>query len=897
MTENAPHSDKIAAPPDNLARGSLVPVKAAPDEDRQKPVRQFLPVKQYLNNIADHAVSIGNNSASRERRRKIAKMRMMYEGDQIIRWDDERQIYVNKKKAGDALYIDPVLATFIDIITAQVAKSRSTLKVLPRAEEKIQKQQAAKYAGEVLSDANKQLVNARSTQREIKYGFLLSGEAYRYTFFDKSVAGRGVERPKFGVKVTRQTPEAWYCPGCSASGLTGELKSKDAPDADPTEEGANLPDEQSTTAKAAARCPECDFPRVSKIGGRTFNATVSSGTEWENVGDANCEFIDPLEMTVVGAGDHIADALVVLRDRLIPRCVLESIYPDKVLPSTSTPNNLRYQQAAGEGEGGGGSDNQTFGGGEAFEMLHFQEVWLNHAVYDGYESPQPETLENGQKLDKGEKLLDNASSGLYYARVGKTLVDIYELAVRDCLTHAVNSVTSSFHGAGEWDLMPQQEQKNEIRSMQINGIMLDSFRPLMARSGAIDATKIPNKAGAIIKVNNLGEDKPLSYALDRVPGGGSIPDAYMLDDKLAGGMQQRSGAFSSTTDLPDAKLLGTATGVATLAEHAVGRRAPMLALRAEMEKEQAYQILELRQKYWRASMYDALDRKVGGDAGRWFRESNIRRDFLVEVVPESFMPQTDAQMAANFDHLMSMMPILAGSDPSILKKMTTRALELFGRGFELDSYQTEKVEAAIRLERVRQIADFFERESGLPVIDNEGNPVEDFINTVLQETAKHTKTVRVQSATQKLTGGTSEQLFHMPLDVLLDNHGEFIEQYAEWLKSSEGREASLFVRACVRTLIQRHKEAILEDTIEQKTEANLAQIPDQQAQMVANQTAHEQQLSNQLEAGDAQANQALEQGLQANDARVAQSIDHHETIKQLAAPPTLERQALTVHDA
>jgi Zn finger protein HypA/HybF involved in hydrogenase expression len=867
----APH--KIADPPGNAPRGELVPIRQAPEEQTVKPKKEYVDIKTYLNNIADHAIKVGMNPRNKDRRRKIAKMRMMYEGDQIIRWDEEKQVYINKKKAGDALYIDPVLPTFIDIITAQVAKSRSTIVVRARSEEKVEKQQAAKYATELIKDANASLINARNTQREIKYSLLLSGEAYRYTYFDKNVEGRGIEKPKFGVKVSKGTPKRWVCPECHASGSEADLaKGKNAvpPDAIP-EVGAPVPigdgkelADEIELGKPKTRCPVCDFPQVDIIGGRDFSVTIAEGTEYENIGDVCVEFIDPLEMTAVGAKDHIADALVVIRDRMIPRCVLEMLYPDKVLLATGTPDNLRFQAATNQ--------TPTYSGSEAFELLHFQEVWLNPAVYHGYQSPREETLPNGTRIAAGEQL--TMPGGVYFARVGKTVVDLYEQSIKECWSHAVNSITSDFHGQGEWDMMPLQEQKNEVRSIQVNGAMMESFRPLMARNGAVNVDQMPSKAGAIVKINNLAEDKPLDYALSRVPGGGgSIPDAYALDDKLAGSMQQRSGAFSSTTDLPDAKLLGTATGVATLAEHAVGRRAPMLALRSEMEKEQAYQILEFRQSYWPDNMYESIDKKVGGDAGRWFRESNIRRDFTVEIVPESFMPQTAAQEAQNFNDLMAAVVPLSGGDPAVLREMRRRAIELFGKGVVLDNYQLEKVEAAVRLERLKQIARFFEQEAGTPVYDQMGQPIAEMVAAVLAETTKAIRMPHVSNTADNVMNPdvNKPDLFQfVPVDVLLDAHHEYIEIYTEWMKSSEGRESTLFTRTCVRTLIQKHKDAQLQRVVSEKTDENLAQVPDLQAQMLQNQAMADQQAEIQAE----QAPQQLQQQVAAKDELAAQDAKH-----------------------
>lgn len=882
--------EPVPPPPDGSPRGAYVPAQKSPDEEldaqSRKSRRDYVPLKEYLNNIADYASRTTNNEHNRARRQKIAKMRKMYLGDQIIGWDSERNIWVNRKKPGDALYIDPVLATFISIIAAQIVKSRPVLKVTARAEEQVDKQEAAKYFEEMLKDARPALHDQHALQRETIFNLLLSGEAYRFTYFDESVEGKGHQKPKFDVKVIKETPLAWKCPVCPAGGELAELatqqnlthttpegvpspiptepiKGQDAVLSDPHPEAGNLPDPNAAQNAETYRCPECDHPRVNLFGGNQFTAAVEAGTEWNQIGDVNVDFADALEMTVLGAKDNISEALVVVRDRLLPRCVLEMMYPEADLPPTSVPEHLRYQQIlagmdTGDAKSASGDNSHTYTGSEAFELLHFQEIWMNPAVYHGYVSPRNEPLRNGAMLEKGDRLARHVARGCYFARVGKTIVELYEQNIKDCWTHAVNSVGEDFHGCGEWDLMPLQEQKNELRSLQFSSIMLDSVRPLLRRSNS-GIGEIPNRPGAIIDVKNLESDKPMvGYALDRVPGAGSVPDAYVLEEKLAGAMQQRSGAFSATTDLPDAKLLGTATGISVVAEHAVGRRAPSLALRSQMEVEQAYQIGELRRLYWTEAMYHNLDKRVGGDAGKWFRESDIRRDFVIEVVPESFMPQSDAQKRSDFNSFLEIVLPLANGDPSVMKRIRNRAEELYGRGFDLENYQIEKVEAQIRLERVRQIADFFENESGQAVYDALKMPLAQMVATVLKSAAEFLKLVDAPEINPQ-TGLAEDNHFEsLPLDTFLDRHAEYIEFYNDWLKSSAGRESTSFVRACVRALAVAHREAVAKDRADENALAAAAEVPNMEAEMLAGQMQQEQQLENELAANDAQAAQAME---------------------------------------
>lgn len=890
--------EPVQPPPDGSPRGAYVPARPSPDEQLeqqdQRRRREFVPLKEYLNNIADFASRIAGSDANRERRRKTAKMRSFYLGNQVVQWDAEHNIWRSTKKPGDALYIDPVLATFIDIIAAQIVKSRPVKKVRARAEEQVEKQEAAKYFEEMLKDANPQLHDQHALQRETKMNLLLGGEAYRFTWFDEKVEGKGHLKTKFDLKIIKETPKSWICPECTAGGSLEDLltkqnltnnspegvptdnpvepiKGQDAALQDPNPEANHLPDPNAVQNAETYRCPDCDFPRVRIFGGNQFKAAIENGTEWNQVGDVNVDFADCLEMTVIGAKDNISEALIVMRERLLPRCVLEMLYAAQDLPSTNMPAHLRYQlisaglENASADKGWQQDSAHTFTGTEGFEMLHFQELWLAPAVYWGYTSPRTEPLRNGAQLEKGGRLADHCERGIYFARIGKTVVDLYEQSVKDCWTHAVNSVSDSFHGAGEWDLMPLQEQKNELRSLQFVSIMSDSTRPLLIRASS-GIGNIPNRPGAQISVQNIEADKPMvGYAIDRVPGAGSIPDAYALDDKLSGNMQQRTGAFSTTTDLPDLKAAGTATGMSILSDQATGRRAPALALRSQMEVEQAYQIGEQRQRYWTEQMYTALDKRVGGDAGKWFRESDIRRDFVIEVVPESYMPQTDAQKKSDFEQFVALVAPMAGGDPAVLKSIRQRGEELFGRGFDLENFQIEKVEAAVRLEVIRQIADYLETQSGAAVMDALGLPIQQQVFVVLKEAARKLKLVDAPEMVEQVdeTGAVSlvpkpNHYEDLPLDTFLDRHAEYIEFYNDWLKSSAGRESSSFVRACVRSLAAAHREATAKDKADENALIAASEVPNAEAEMLLGAAQQEQQLEQQLTANDATALQQAE---------------------------------------
>jgi hypothetical protein len=376
---------------------------------------------------------------------------------------------------------------------------------------------------------------------------------------------------------------------------------------------------------------------------------------------------------------------------------------------------------------------------------------------------------------------------------------------------------------------------NELVSMQFAAEMYDSLSPTLYRKGAVDPRKIPNKPGAWAPVENMDESQSLSNAAMRLQPGNHTSNAAALREQIAASMQARYGSFSGAGGgAPDVKAATTATGISLLSEHALGRMAPSLALQAELDAERCYQILEMRQRHWPEEMYATLDRKVGGDAGRWFREADIRRDFRVEVVPQSWWPQTEAGRRVDFSEYAKIALTLAPQDPQIAKSLLQRAGELFGRGIEVEFLQSHRVDARVRLEKIRAAARYLETEAGVPVYGPEGEPVPELVAVALRES-------------------------DAPLDVIFDRHDAYVEALSDWLLTSEGRDESKFVRACIRGRALEHFEAKKEQAVFFKGLAIQAQIPDKMAEAASNEIDARQQMQLQEEAKDLQDERELSQ--------------------------------------
>jgi hypothetical protein len=830
-----------------LAETASPVLSNAQEADRNS--ARFVDFKEYLLNTARKIESI-NADSELERLRLIVKMRKFYSGYQVGLVSKATNRWVDKKKRGDARYVDPILQTFVDINAAQIVKSRATLKVRARSSDRVDKVEAARYAEELLKDAQLTLFKAQFLQKEAKLWLQLSGETYRITDFAADVKGTEVRIPVTESKPVNPSVSVWDCAACGKSGETEE-------------EGSTI------------TCPNCGYTKADVIRAEGFNAPVVTGYREVPAGDIVCESPDPLEMKVIGGEDGIGEALAVTRDRLIMRGVLERLYPNVKIPSTSNvPLKLQYTQDLKLDSPQAGVFADTEGeaaqGGEQFELLHFKEVWLDVAAYGGYtfqketklpESVKPEertVVQEGTKLEDVKTERGSYSQGAYYCKVGDVVLDIYPCDKRKHLTHCVNNIGEGFHGLGEWDLLPLQEQKNELRSLMFAKEMFDSVAPTMVRTAWVDAKKLAqarSTPNAIIQVNNIPDEVPLSSAVARIPPGQGVTGSYQLDGIIGQSMQYRTGASTLESGAPD--LIGknkTATAVNAAQSQSEGRRGPMLQLRAEMEQEQGYQILELRKENWPPQMYATLDKKVGGDAGRWFRESDIRRDFRIEIVPESWWPQTAEQRK---EDLAGLRMYANPADPTVVKALWQRATELYGRGLDLNSYQSDRVEARIRLEKLKQVADVLENQSGVSVYDAAMNPLPQMVDLCLEKARLIPELPVLDAEGQPVS-----------CNPILDRHPEYITSYSEWLLTSEGRETTPFTRAVINKVIISHYAGQTAQASFLKGEEMKTMLPEKQAELISNEMDFNQ--SQELESK--QAEQQMQLASQAADMQTEQAV-------------------------
>jgi hypothetical protein len=808
LTNDTTSAQAISALPPDADGQAMTPKQEG--GDTYKTIREDVECQAFLNSVADYAVAQSNSPQMWDRRRKTVKLRKYISGEYYGVFDNKRG-WQSAKEEGDGIYFDPKTATHIDDLLASLVKSKPKLKVEARDPEKVEKKEAARVGEQLLARDDAEFSPKRQ-QREWKTNLLAAGETYRIAYFNKNKPGAGYSKQAYQAIEIKGGDSAVYCPLCS-----------------------------STTADETNKCANCGNPQMDQYQVQSTTIQKKVGTVYEQVGEPDYDVPDSLEMTVIGDTDQVAEALIVMRQRGIPRCVLEDALGVDNLPSSSIPEALSYKQLF--------TDTNAPGAGlKGMEPLLYQEFWVAPAVYASYTFPKDTQTQSGETVAKGTKGRDLFPDGFYFARVDKRIVQLFPQCAKECLSHAANAIGEGFHGQGEWDLAELQDHATELKSLKMNSAMEDSTSPLIVRQGMIDPESFENKPGLIIETSSdFPAEQSVQNAMGRVPMAGLSPEVYSLSDEIAGQMQQRVGAFSTQSDAPDVKAMGTATGIATIDQRSLGRRGPALALYSDMLVDHAYQKLEMRRKYWPQNMYGAIGKELGNDAIKWFMQSNIAQDFKITVVEDSWIPQTEMMKRAGFEAYANIAGKIleAKGDVDGLDELLRTASETYNVGIDFGDVEAQNVEAQLRLDKLKDVAAFVEQQFGPLLYDQQTGQINDeALNLAYGQTAQMLK---LHFAIKDDAG---QNFADKPLDPMYDTHSEFEEFYTDWLRTAEGRAASAFTRLAVRELATYHIEAESYRQMKIQEYAQLAQIPQAQGQLMMNdaQNAQEQDHQAQLAA-------------------------------------------------
>ncbi len=823
----------------------------------------------YLKRISDDIETL-----DRERRmnlfRQQLKAHKYFDGNFFGYVNSDCEWVDAHRENGEIWYSDNQLYAYFR--TALMELSRTQTEVIITANSQSEKMQNVARFAKARYDSNREKTfTAKLKQTENAYA-LLNGITYRYTFpqFDHK-EGRQERIPKLIQREGGEPSSAKFslCAAC------GRRKPSDSDTKD------ILGAEYVNTAKC--RCGSEIFTEIDDVASQTSEVTIG----YDEVPRCQNAWIvpNPISIIVSMQASDITETPFIKWKQLIVRSVLENKFKGMTLPSTGTESlELRYitdRQTATPGEGAGMFDtdygilgNQADSKTE-LELLEFHQVWLDYAVYCNKTFKNDQPLSDGRVLKAGQPMGSMWTKGMYYAKVGDAVLDIWnEDKNKKWASSPYGLRPGSMYGTGSSVCLSDQELLNDLMRLKManawnNGVPREFVDPSIIPEISADPSIPTNFNGEVGMKDVIGR----GYA--QAPATPLSGEVYAIVQEQKDNIQGKTGAMSGTGSggLSDAQKWGdTATAISIKRDLAVGRFSPDLQLMADqLDREQAYQFLENEKEYFTPAQWDDLKGENGGQAVADFLECDIRRDLNVTISPGSYMPKSDAQVQSKVVAIAQFLPALMQTGN---KELVSYALDVFGMPENLGIWNADRLQASRVVGRFQEICDVVVQQNG------------DIPHTNLEDPA-------VLQAVEWV-----DQQANVPVDYFLDNHEAMIESFRDLRATDEGREWPHLLTACVSRRVLEHQAGIAKQQQMLARTVMAAQEPMQEAAQAEQQAAAEaqnaqaEQLANQE--SQAQEAQMIDKMVEYNDRDEQREHEKELTAAQIAAKATEKAARNTV---
>jgi hypothetical protein len=811
----------MSTTPFATTHGALAPVdKDEPadklTEERREERLNMPHLSLFLNRTLDSIATL-DQSENLKIHNAMVKAVAYYDGRSDGRIENGEWVD-NEAITGEIIVADNEVKKQVDKLLMEMSRSVIKYTAEPQDSHSAAMREAAQFA-QTRIDTNQKRIETEPFVQAENQSLLLKTIGYRYTFFDKSAESR--ER-SVELAVVRSMAESKKLAVCRTCGMTKG--------GDP-QIGAT-----GNEAMKEAPCRYCGDTMKREIG----TPSQSISVEQKEVPAGRPVTVRP-DATMVQLDLNARDipSSAFIRWRLVlRRCDWEAMYPDTAIPSNEESDEAKRKADAQNNPSNTTSfDSATdTGGGDQFERIEGELVWLDPKVYARYRSKERESLGKDRTLEANALFAEQFPEGVCVTRIGRKILDLYPSNKNKCWVLCVYGIREhALHGSGINALLGVQDTINDENAFIVAHHYYAAAGREFIRSGAIEGGKLPaiNEVGII---NNAPDDRDaVDWAYGRSQPEGLSGDVYAFRADMRGSMQDAAGTSSlSLQGAADLKALGTATGVEASRDQAVGRMIPNRKLQAFMGTEWITQVLELEREHYTAEMFLPLADKANEKGEitftergvRTFFQSDIRSDFALAPSEGSWMPTTPAQDRANASEFGMLGAQLSKSQngPELLSLLAPK----YGIDYDVNEWGAGHRAASLRLEEYARVC------GGL---SGNGQPSPEMVNVVFEHVAEWAR-----------------------VDPLMDNHAAFQDFYQDWWVSDEGRNADSLLRMVVKEVFMQHKGGLVVQAQEQSKDMVLAQVPEKVAGAIEGDIAHDRQLEHTEEAADLQDERELLKG-------------------------------------
>jgi hypothetical protein len=586
------------------------------------------------------------------------------------------------------------------------------------------KKGGAEFGGYIVEEGQGRLYTSHFRQTEWLRA-MFHGEAYRYSRWDVRAEGC-YERVPVQQPGEEQLSGSFMCAGCGAEGSEDE-------------------------AAEAGGCPDCGKP-ATIIPGQSVPVT-SYSFERKSTGNFVTCSVDPLEMKRE-RGKSLPESRFLERRRLVHISELEEAYPDIQIPAASDVKSpgLQVLRSLDTINPLGGTSYASEKPDE--DCREYVQVWFQPRAYADYTFDRDTKLGAGVTVPANTRLGDVFKSGLYLALCGDMILDGQDEDFRDHWTHFCYYTTTDGSGKGVIDGAFLGKSENELSSLLMEWAMRDAAGWGAYNSDLFDGDVPPGTPGHYVPVR-LPDGVKVSDIVEQFTGNSIGAGVERLLAFMVESGSYSMGSFPETAGGTggDTKTYG---GLLTQIEQGNSNQRPMLANKAECDRQTAYLWLKLCQKYMTGERYAQFGR-FGQAEGKWFKAADVLADFDLSFEKDSYMPQTAAQTRAResafTEQAQPLVDALIALDPahpmySRIQGYLASLETTYGITIEQDTTKQDTRRAQIKLEKFKAACEYvgdggmavapdfqIDPQTGQPVIDpatnqpipnpNAGQPVPD----------------------------------------------------------------------------------------------------------------------------------------------------------------------------
>jgi hypothetical protein len=822
-------------------------------QERREEVVNAPKLTKYFNQTLDVIADLDRNE-NLKIHNSMVRCVAYYDG----RWDGQvknGEWVDNQAIDGEILPKDNEYKKQIDKLNMEMCRNRISYEVEAIDKWSAPWREAAEFATHRIKVNQNRIETEPFIQGE-NMSLLLKTVSYRYTFFDKSAESRETETGINVLKHLTQGSSMLVCRTCGASAekLPSEQGTESLPDREDQVE-PEIIDRQldGITTQDSAQGTPC--PHCGDTVKKTIGVPESEGLklEYEEKPSGRVASVRP-DSTMVQLDLNARDipSSSFLKWRLVlRRCDWEMMFPDSRIPSSRESEESRHrshqQSQASNNDTPGGDD----AGGNQFEKIEGELVWLDPKVYQRYKNKETEQLKGGDVLQAGEPIINNYPDGVCVARIGNTILDIYPSDKNKCWTMCVYGLREhALHGSGTLALLGPQDTVNDLNAyIQNHALQMAAAREFI-RADALEGGNLPSINEVGIVTNAPDDQELLGWAYGRSQPDTLSSEVFGFREAMRGSVQDAAGTSSlSMQGAADMKALGTATGVEASRDQAVGRMIPNRKLQAHMGTEWCKQVLELERENYTPETFLKSAGKTNEKGEVEYTERGVRTFFQSKscdfmITPSNFIPTTPAQDKANasdFGQIAGQLSALPNA---------SQLLSLIAPKYDID-YDVNEFGAAQRSASMR-----LEEYAKVCKLAGDSLPTPETVQMVLANTAEWAR-----------------------VNPTMDNHLAYRNYFEDWWASDEGRNANPLLRMVVQTVHDLHLNKGIVTQAQQQSSVQIASKAPEMAAAEQVQAEQEAKMQEQSQAAGEQSKQDAVMEAVGKQALAQQDREHASQVK------------------